>query len=927
MVDLKRRNLLKALAASSAMGALGLGTSPLLAAGEKSPFKWDKAPCRFCGTGCGVMIGVKDGKIAAVKADTLNPVNKGINCIKGYFVSKIMYGDDRIKEPLMRMDDKGNFSKHGKFAPITWERAFDEMEKQFKKYYNELGPTGVGIFGSGQYTIQEGYAAVKLMKAGFRSNTIDPNARHCMASAVVGFMQSFGIDEPAGCYDDIEATDTVITWGSNMAEMHPVLWSRVSDRKMASPKSVTLVNLTTYTNRTSDIADMEIVFRPQTDLAIFNYIAREILYNHPEAIDKEFLDNYISFATGFTNIGYGLRNNPNEKNTSKKEMAIVKKQKRFKVSKNEGITLAYLGLKEGDVVDNNPKKAGAHWGITLSEMKEALACYTLDFVADLAKGDKDESLESFKEKLQKLAALYISPRKVVSFWTMGFNQHQRGTWVNEQAYLIHMLLGKQCQPGNGAFSLTGQPSACGTAREVGTFTHRLPADMVVKNPAHIKIAEDIWHLPKGTLNTRPHHAFLGMMRDLEDGTLRFAWTQVTNPFANTANGTHFIKAARDMDNFIVVSDSYVGISARVADLILPTAMIYEKWGAYGNAERRTQHWKQQVLPVGIAMSDTWQMYEFAKRFTLKDVWDRAWPKLGLKPVLADALAMGYEPTTTLYELLFDNERARGFKVDAMYKGDINTEVFGDARHVIGSDGKEFTGYKSFIQKYLWEEYRLFGTGRGHDLAPFEIYHKVRGLRWPVVYEDGAWRETRWRFNAKYDPYAKKWGEGKAFAFYGNRKKSIQLGSLKAPNPKGEKKSIKNKAKLFFRPYMDPCEMPDEKYPFYLCTGRVIEHWHSGTMTMRVPELHSAMPNAFCYMNKADVAELGLKDRDLVVIESRRGKVKARIDSEGRNRPPRGLVFVPWFDESVFINAVTLDATCPLSKQTDYKKCAVKIYKA
>ena len=75
-----------------------------------------------------------------------------------------------------------------------------------------------------------------------------------------------------------------------------------------------------------------------------------------------------------------------------------------------------------------------------------------------------------------------------------------------------------------------------------------------------------------------------------------------------------------MDNFIVTSDGYPGISAKVSDLILPSAMIYEKWGAYGNAERRTQHWRQQVLPVGDAMSDTWQWVELSKRFTVKDVW-------------------------------------------------------------------------------------------------------------------------------------------------------------------------------------------------------------------------------------------------------------------------------------------------------------------
>ena len=115
---------------------------------------------------------------------------------------------------------------------------------------------------------------MKLIKGGFRSNNIDPNARHCMASAVVGFMETFGIDEPAGCYDDIELTDTIVTWGANMAEMHPILWARVTDRKLSNADKVRVVNLTPYSNRTSDLADTEIVFAPHTDLAIWNYIAR-----------------------------------------------------------------------------------------------------------------------------------------------------------------------------------------------------------------------------------------------------------------------------------------------------------------------------------------------------------------------------------------------------------------------------------------------------------------------------------------------------------------------------------------------------------------------------------------------------------------------------------------------------------------------------
>ncbi len=929
-MNVNRRDFIKSSAVAAVAAIAGMSvTNDVKAANEQiaEEWKWDKAVCRFCGTGCGIMVATKNDKIVAVKGDPAAPVNRGLNCIKGYFNAKIMYGADRLKTPLMRVDESGNFDKNGKFKPITWKKAFDEMEKQIKRSMKELGPTGIGIFGSGQYTVQEGYAAVKLMKAGFRSNNLDPNARHCMASAVAAFMQTFGIDEPSGCYDDIELTDTVVSWGANMAEMHPILWSRVADRKLSNSDKVKVVNLTPYSNRTSDLADIEIIFKPNTDLAIWNYLAHEIVYNHPESIDKKFIEKHIVFTTGFADIGYGMRK-PDHPNFSDKERETVKAEVSKKVSKAESVSLSYLGMKEGSMMEmKHGEEAGAHWIITFEQFKEALKPYTLDYVATISKGDNSESLDSYKTKLKQLADLYVEKgRSVVSFWTMGMNQHTRGTWVNEQSYMVHFLLGKQAKPGSGAFSLTGQPSACGTAREVGTFSHRLPADMAVDNDKHREISEKIWKLPKGTLNPKIGSHIMKIHRDLEDGKIKFAWVQVCNPYQDTANANHWIRAARKQDNFIVVSDAYPGISAKVADLVLPSAMIYEKWGAYGNAERRTQHWKQQVTPVGEAMPDVWQIVELSKRFKLREVWG-AQPVPGLESGLPSVLngisELGYTPNSTLYDVLFANSYAKEFDAnEALYANDINTETKGDKRNVLGSDGKPWKGYGFFIHKYLWEEYRKFGDGHGHDYADFDTYHKVRGLKWPVV--NG--RETHWRFNAKYDPYAKKEGTGE-FAFYGKAMKELAVGNLQKPDPNQPKQKLTNKAKIFFRPYMDPPEMPDKDYPLWLSTGRVLEHWHSGTMTMRVPELYRAVPEALCYMHPDDAKKYGFKQGDKIVVESRRGKVKAHVETRGRNKVPQGLIYVPWFDEKVFINKVMLDATCPISKQTDYKKCAVKVYKA
>jgi nitrate reductase NapA len=201
-----------------------------------------------------------------------------------------------------------------------------------------------------------------------------------------------------------------------------------------------------------------------------------------------------------------------------------------------------------------------------------------------------------------------------------------------------------------------------------------------------------------------------------------------------------------------------------------------------------------------------------------------------------------------------------------------------------------------VQKGLFEEYAVFGRGHGHDLAPFDLYHETRGLRWPVV----QGRETRWRYREGYDPYVK---PGKGVEFYG---------------------FSDGKARIFALPYEPPPEPPDPAYPYWLVTGRVLEHWHSGSMTRRIPELHRAFPDAVCFIHPDDAAALKMRRGDEVKVQSRRGFIRTRLETRGRDRMPRGVVFVPWFDESQLINKVTLDATDPISLQTDFKKCAVRI---
>ncbi|MDY0351429.1 MAG: nitrate reductase catalytic subunit NapA [Desulfobulbaceae bacterium] len=831
-MKLNRREFIKANAAAAAAAVVGahLPAAQAYAKGQDS-IRWDKAPCRFCGVGCSVLVGTRDGRVVATQGDPDAPVNRGLNCIKGYFLAKIMYGKDRVTTPLLRKKD-GKYDKNGEFAPVSWDEAFTVMAEKYKEAIRTGGPTTVGMFGSGQWTVWEGYAAAKLYKAGFRSNNIDPNARHCMASAVAAFMRTFGIDEPMGCYDDLEHADAFVLWGANMAEAHPILWSRLTNRRLTA-NHVKVAVLSTFTNRCFELADLGMIFKPHTDLVLLNYIANHII--QAGKVNEEFVRQHVNFRIGNTDIGYGLRpDNP-----------LEVQAKNAKTPDDQG------GSREA----------------AFEEYARFVSEYTLDKAHEMSGVPKKD--------LEALAEIYADPKtKVVSYWTMGFNQHTRGTWVNNLVYNVHLLTGKISEPGNGPFSLTGQPSACGTAREVGTFAHRLPADMVVNNKEHRDRTEKIWQVPEGTIPDKPgYHAVL-QNRMLKDGKLNVYWVMCNNNMqaGPNVNGEMY-PGYRNPKNFIIVSDPYPTVTAMAADLILPTAMWVEKEGAYGNAERRTQFFRQQIKAPGESRSDLWQLVEFSKYFKTDEVWPAE--LLDSNPAYRGK---------TLFDVLFANDRINKFPLTDLQKG---------------YDNDESTHFGFYLQKGIYEEYASFGRGKAHDLAPFDMYHQSRGLRWPIV--DG--KETLWRFREGYDPYVK---QGEGIRFYGK--------------PDG-------RAVIFALPYEPPAESPDREYDLWLCTGRILEHWHSGSMTTRVPELYRAVPDAVVFMHPDDAKKRGLQRGQMARIASRRGEITCPVETMGRNKMPEGMVFIPFFDAGRLVNKLTLDATCPISKETDFKKCAVRVSKA
>lgn len=779
---LDRRDFLLAGALGATFTTLGCsrdtGTTEAGAkALEQGDVTWSKAPCRFCGTGCGVEVGVAEGQVVAVRGDELAPVNKGLLCVKGYHLPALLYGRDRLKHPLLRNEDGQGFHK------ISWDTALDLVAQKYRESLDQHGPLAVAMYGSGQWTVFDGYAALKFMKGGLRSNNLDPNARLCMSSAVVGFLTQFQSDEPMGCYDDFEVGEDFLLWGNNMAEMHPVLFSRILDNKRKNPK-VRIIDLGTRFTPTSELADLYVEFKPGSDLALANGILHVLFRD--KLVNDAFVNENVVFKRGIEDlekIGYGCFDEQAERYTFQ------------------------------DVPQDSSRQ----------ECEK--------FLADYAPARVSEMTGVPVEQIENLARIYGNKnRATVSLWCMGVNQHTRGTWMNNLITNLHLITGKISRPGNNPFSLTGQPSACGTVREVGTLNNRLPADMVVTNPEHRAKAEKIWGLESGTIPEQPGYHAVDMFRAFMRGDVKCLWVQVTNPWVSMPNLHRFERKPGD-GRFLVVSDIYPTPTTAAADLVLPSAAWVEREGIFGNSERRTQHWHQLIDPPGEAKEDAWQIIEVARRMGL---------------------------------------------------------------------GKLFP-WKDNWHREMYEEYRQFTLGAGKDLASYDELVAHRGLRWPVV--EG--RETKYRYAAGHDPYVKK---PAGVHFY-------------------KAKAYGEKAAFWLRPHHPPAESPDKEFPFWLCTGRVLEHWHTGSLTRRIKQLHQAVPSAYVEINRSDADELGIANGDLVRVASRRGELTLQAHVDERARPPRGTVFVPFFDESKLVNRLTLDAMDNLSYEPDYKKCAVKIEKA
>ena len=251
---------------------------------RKIPDHWVATTCGYCSVGCGMEIGVKDGRAVTSRALAAHPVNRGKLCPKGLSEHYTIDAENRAKYPLLR--------KNGKLQRVGWDEALTVMAERFCTVQKTYGPQSLGVLSTGQLVTEEFYALGKLVQLGFGTSNYDGNTTLCMASAVSGYKISFGSDWPPGAYEDMEKADVVLLIGANLADNHPILC-----QYLEANRNKTLIVADPRVSKTAMMADIHLPLKPRSDLALINGIAHILIrYN---MVDRGYVDRH---TTGFAEL-------------------------------------------------------------------------------------------------------------------------------------------------------------------------------------------------------------------------------------------------------------------------------------------------------------------------------------------------------------------------------------------------------------------------------------------------------------------------------------------------------------------------------------------------------------------------------------------------------------------------------------------------
>ena len=256
---------------------------------QKIPDKWIATTCGYCSVGCGMFIGVKDGRAVTVRGNPDHPVNRGMLCPKGLSEHHTIRTDNRARYPLLKTG--------GSLTRVSWDVALGTMAARFRDIQARHGAGAVGIISTGQLVTEEFYALGKLAQLGLGTSNYDGSTALCMATAVAGYKRSFGTDGPPGVYEDLERADVILLIGANIAENHPILCWRLK-----SNPGTTVIVVDPRVTQTAMLAHTHLLIKPRTDLALVNGLIHLVIEHG--LYDRDYV---AAHTTGFEELRASVR--------------------------------------------------------------------------------------------------------------------------------------------------------------------------------------------------------------------------------------------------------------------------------------------------------------------------------------------------------------------------------------------------------------------------------------------------------------------------------------------------------------------------------------------------------------------------------------------------------------------------------------------
>jgi formate dehydrogenase alpha subunit len=424
-------------------------------------------------------------------------------------------------------------------------------------------------------------------------------------------------------------------------------------------------------------------------------------------------------------------------------------------------------------------------------LKAVTAKYTPERVEEISGVPADD--------LRKAARMYAAAGRASILYAMGITQHITGTDNVKSVANLAMLCGNVGIEGGGVNPLRGQNNVQG-ACDMGGLPNVFPGYRQVGDPEARAFFQEAWGRD---LSGKPGLTVVEITNGALKGTIKALYIMGENPLLSDPDLSHVEEALKRLD-FLVVQDIFPTETARIADVVLPSASFAEKDGTFTNTERRVQRVRKAVEPPGAARQD--------------------------------------------WEILSDLMTRMGLPARCASTGDIMEEI----RRVTPS--------------YRGITYRRLEKG---------------GLQWPCPNEEhpGTPYLHRDRFTRG-------------------------LGLFHAIE------------------YEPPAELPDGEYPLILSTGRVLYHYHTGTMTRLSSGSMERYPESLVEIHPADADRLNVRDGQPVTVTSRRGSVtaKARVTEKS----PAGTVFMNFHFAEAAVNRLTHPSLDPVGKIPEYKVCAVRV---